>query len=148
MLTCASVEIPTAFVMLDPTDSGGSSQHCWVSLEMDALGWVSDKKVTMADFNAGAPVINSDSYAYFRLCCVFHMRHGIFNIHGTPCGPQDVYPANHIFCSISSNFDLTLLVSLPKSVLMSPIPYHHMSVSASDAMIHNEQSGSSIPSPQ
>jgi len=71
------------------------------------------------------------------------MRRGIFNIHGTLCGPQDVYPADRVVSSLSSNFDLTLLLSLPKSVLMSPIPCHHMSILASDAMIHSEQSGSS-----
>lgn len=97
----------------------------------------------MADFDAAATVISSGPCAYFKpFCCIFHMQHGIFNIHGTPRGPQDVYPANHIFCSLSSNFDLTLLVTLPKSVLMSPVPYRHMSVSATDAMIHSEQSGS------
>lgn len=111
---------------------------------MDALGRLGDEKVMMADFDAAATVINSSLYAYFRLpCCIFHMWHGIFNIHRTPRGPENGYPADHIFCSMSSNFDLTLLVSLPKSVLMPPIPYGHMSVSASDAMIQSEQSGSS-----
>lgn len=61
-------------------------------------------------------------------------------------GPQVVlrlFTQQTIVCSVSSNFDLTLLVSLPKSVLMSPISCHHISVSASDAMIHSEQSGPS-----
>lgn len=66
-----------------------------------------------------------------------------FNIHGTPSSPENIYPVEHIFCSLSSNFDLTLPVSLPKSVLMSPIPYHQTPVSARGGMIHCEQSGSS-----
>lgn len=132
------MEIPTPLVVLGPTECGGLTP---AQLIVPGNGYI-----RMREWGKGhnSTVINSGPWAYFRpLCCTFPMQHGIFNIHGTPCGPQDVYPGNHKFCSLSSNFDLTLLVSIPKSAPMSPSPCHCESASASDAMIHSEQSGSS-----
>lgn len=37
-LTCANVEIPAALLCWAQRTVDGSSQHCWCSLEMDALG--------------------------------------------------------------------------------------------------------------
>lgn len=126
-LTSANVEILTASVALGTTDCGGFSTAL-LSFSGNESSRINEWwKAPMAGFSAAAMVLSPGPSAHFRsFCCVFDTHHRAINVRGTPRGPQHVYLANHIAHSPSSSFDLTLLLPLPKSVLLSPVPSLHV----------------------